>query len=333
MALQARYDALGKTALIKVRNLTKHFPVRSFFFKVAHEIHAVDDISFDIGQNETFGLVGESGSGKTTTGLLLLRLIEATSGSVFFGDSDLLQLDDKEMKKLRREMTMIFQDPFASLDPRMSVGDLIAEPLEIHGLASNKTEREEKVGRLLGAVGLRPEDAGRYPHEFSGGQRQRISIARALSIDPKFLVADEPTSAVDVSVRAQILNLLKDLQEKLGLTMLLITHDLSVLTYISRTIGVMYLAELVEIGDTTKIYSNPLHPYTKALMSAVPIPDPKKRKKKRMIIKGETPSPINPPTGCRFHTRCPHVMDICRKEKPKMTETEGGHRAACYLYA
>ncbi|GBF10065.1 ABC transporter ATP-binding protein [Tepidibacillus sp. HK-1] len=323
---------MSKASLLEVKNLKKYFPVKSnfLFSKNKEFVKAVDGISFNIYEGETFGLVGESGSGKSTTGRMLLRLIEPTEGEIWFQGKNLTQLSDEEIRLMRREMQMIFQDPYASLNPRMTVGEIIAEPLTIFESLSKK-EKEKRVGELLELVGLNHYHSKRYPHEFSGGQRQRIGIARALAINPKLVIGDEPVSALDVSIQSQVLNLMKDLQERLNLTYLFIAHDLSVVEFISDRIGVMYLGKIVELADKNRLFANPLHPYTKALLSAVPIPDPT-IKRERIILEGDIPSPANPPSGCTFHTRCPLVMDICKQEIPIWKEIESEHFVACNLY-
>ncbi|RME47443.1 MAG: dipeptide ABC transporter ATP-binding protein [Chloroflexi bacterium] len=319
--------------LIEVKNLVKYFPVRGGFLqRVQAWVKAVDDVSFTIRRGETFGLVGESGCGKTTIGRTILRLIPATAGKVFFDGKDVFAASERELKELRRDMQIIFQDPFSSLDPRMPIGDTIAEGLLVHGIG-DRTERRRIVQDSLMKVGLHPEHARRFPHEFSGGQRQRIGIARALALKPKFIVCDEPVSALDVSIQSQVLNLLRDLQRDMGLTYLFIAHNLSVVEHISDRVGVMYLGKMVEVTDRETLYSNPLHPYTKALMSAIPIPDPN-LKRERIILKGDVPSPLNPPAGCRFHPRCPVAIDVCSKIEPKLVDvgTDGTeHLVACHL--
>lgn len=312
-----------KKELIKVKNLVKHFPVENS----DDVVRAVDGISFDIFAGETLGLVGESGCGKSTVGRCLLRLYEPTSGDVFFEGKQLVGLPNREMQLLRREMQMIFQDPYASLNPRLSILSIVSEPLKIHGIG-NKNEQKERVADLLKKVGLDPNYMFRYPHEFSGGQRQRLGIARALALNPKLIIADEPVSALDVSVQAQVVNLLQDLQQELGLTYLFISHGLAVVEHISQRVAVMYLGKIVEIADARELYELPLHPYTKALLSAIPVPDPK-HKRERIILKGDVPTPINPPSGCRFRTRCPIAIDECAKIEPELREITKGHLAAC----
>jgi oligopeptide transport system ATP-binding protein len=322
--------------IIRVEGLKKYFPVEeslisSLFSKNRRFVHAVDGITFSINEGETFGLVGETGSGKTTTGRLILRSIEPTSGKIYFRDKNILELNKKELHLLRKEMQIIFQDPYASLNPRMRVVDIIGEPLEVFNLAKGP-EKREMVMKLLKSVGLGSEDyLDRYPHEFSGGQRQRIGVARALAVNPKFIVADEPVSALDMSVRSEILNLMMDLKKDLGLTYLFIAHDLSVVKYISDRVGVMYLGKLMEEANCEDLFQNPLHPYTKALLGAIPVPDPLYKREKIKII-GEMPSPIEPPIGCRFHTRCPFNKEICEKNEPQFMDIGDGHFISCHLY-
>jgi oligopeptide transport system ATP-binding protein len=324
-------DPNAVTPLLSVRNLTKHYPIKGGLLRrTVARVHAVDDISFDVYPGETFGLVGESGCGKTTAGRSLLRLVEPTAGQVLFDGKDVTRLPAWQLKPLRRDLQIMFQDPFGSLDPRMPVGDIIGEGLEVHRIGSRK-EREDRVRETMLQVGLRPEYARRYPHEFSGGQRQRIGIARALVLRPKLIVCDEPVSALDVSIQSQVLNLLRDLQQQLGLSYVFIAHNLAVVKYISDRIGVMYLGKLVEVASSDGLYANPLHPYTKALMSAIPQPNPE-RKRERIILSGDVPSPVNPPAGCRFHTRCPFVMDRCRVEAPALQDLGNGQQVACHLY-
>jgi oligopeptide transport system ATP-binding protein len=320
----------GETLLL-VRDLRKYFPVkRGVLARVVAQVKAVDGITFAISSGETLGLVGESGSGKTTVGRCILRLIEPTAGTIQFQGVDLLQLGAGDMRRMRQNMQIVFQDPYASLNPRMTVGTIISEPLIIHGGMSN-SERADRVAELLEKVGLSPDYRKRYPHEFSGGQRQRIGVARALATNPKFLVLDEPVSALDVSVQAQVINLLQDLQEELGLTYLFIAHDLSVVEHISTRVAVMYLGKIMELADRRSLYADPLHPYTKALLSAVPIPDPAVHKS-RILLKGDIPTPLNPPSGCVFHTRCPIAQfPICKDEVPSLIEHKPGQFAACHF--
>ncbi len=315
--------------LVEVRNLKKYFPVGGLLFTKAW-VKAVDGVSFQIYRGETLGLVGESGCGKTTTGRLILRLIEPTAGEVIFEGKNVFKLKGKELKEFRRKANMVFQDPYTSLDPRMTVFDIIMEPLRVHGI--KVSDPEAFVVKLLYEVGLNETHLYRYPHEFSGGQRQRIAIARVLALQPEFIVLDEPTSALDVSVQAQILNLLKDLQKKYKLTYLFISHNLGVVRYMSNRIAVMYLGKIVELGPAEEVFENPLHPYTKALFESIPIPDPRKARAKKTRVTGEPPSPINPPPGCRFHPRCPHATDRCRREEPPFIEYTKGHYVACWLY-
>jgi oligopeptide/dipeptide ABC transporter ATP-binding protein len=318
--------------LVEVRNLTKHFPAGAGILGAGHQVvKAVDDVSFTIRRGETFGLVGESGCGKSTTGRSILRLVEPTSGDVRFDGQNLLSLSSEKLRRLRREMQIIFQDPYSSLNPRMMVGQIIEEPLVIHRVG-DRGKRRDRVAELLRLVGLEPEHATRYPHEFSGGQRQRIGIARALALDPKFIVCDEPVSALDVSVQAQIVNLLQDLQEQLGLTYLFISHGLSVVEHISTRVGIMYLGKLVEIASSEEIFHNALHPYTRALLSAIPIPDPELRHH-RLPLKGDMPTATDPPSGCRFRTRCPIAESRCAESEPPLVEVSPDHFVACMVVA
>jgi len=318
--------------LLEVKDLKMYFPITAgvLFQRKVGDVKAVDGVSFSVKQGETLGLVGESGCGKSTTARAILQLYRPTSGAVNFEGTDLTKTKGESLRRMRRRMQMIFQDPYASLNPRMSVGSIIGEPLIIHGLAKNKKERTERVQELLRIVGLNPYFINRYPHEFSGGQRQRIGIARALAVQPAFIACDEPVSALDVSIQAQIINLLEDLQEQFGLTYLFIAHDLSVVRHISDRVAVMYLGRIVEVADRNDLYENPLHPYTKALLSAVPIPDPiVEAKRERIILTGDVPSPVNPPSGCNFHPRCPIAIDECSKIIPPLEEKTSHHFAAC----
>jgi oligopeptide transport system ATP-binding protein len=317
--------------LLSVRNLEKRFPVTGGLFgRTLEQVHAVDGVSFDLDAGETLGLVGESGCGKSTTGRCILRLIEPSAGEIRFDGGDVRAMAPRELRSLARGMQIIFQDPFASLNPRMTVGSIIGEALTIHGLARDRREYDERVASLLQTVGLDPDYRRRYPHEFSGGQRQRIGIARALAVSPRLIVCDEPVSALDVSIQAQVINLLEDLQQRFGLAYLFIAHDLSVVEHISRRVAVMYLGRIVELAASRELYGAPKHPYTEALLSAVPVPDPA-AKKKRIVLQGDVPNPIRPPSGCHFHPRCPHAMDRCRAEAPVLREVSPGHLAACHL--
>lgn len=318
-------------SLLEVRNLKKYFPVGSgLFSRRKGEVKAVDGVSLTVEEGETLGLVGESGCGKSTLGRSILRLIEPTEGEVLFQGKNLLAMSPRELRDMRRQMQIIFQDPYASLNPRMRVGETVGEGLEIHKLATGKKKRDQVMG-LLNQVGLREEHYDRYPHEFSGGQRQRIGIARALAVSPKFIVADEPVSSLDVSIQAQIINLLQELQEKMHLTYFFISHDLRVVEHISHRVAIMYLGKIVEIAPSDKIYQEAKHPYTQALLSAVPIPDPNRRKE-RIVLQGDVPSPVNPPPGCAFHPRCRYREDICDKVEPKLEFGAGGHGVSCHVF-
>ena len=318
--------------LLVVRNLKKHFPLsRGLLGRHRPVLKAVDGVSFSIRRGETLGLVGESGCGKTTVGRTILRLYEPTDGQVFYRGEDITAYDGREMRGIRRKMQIIFQDPYASLNPRMTVSDIIGEPLDIHRLARGEARRE-RIHELLQLVGLSPEHAGRFPHEFSGGQRQRIGLARALAVEPEFIICDEPISALDVSIQAQVVNMLEDLQDNLGLTYLFIAHDLAMVRHISDRVAVMYLGKIVELADSQELYRHPLHPYTQALLSAIPIPDPRAaRERQRIILEGDVPSPIDPPEGCRFRTRCPRARTACSEEEPQPEDVGGGHLVACHL--
>ncbi len=317
--------------LLVVKNLKKYFPLkRGIWFGEGAEVRAVDGVSFEVRRGETMGLVGESGCGKSTMARLILRLLEPTAGEVYFGKASVFETNKKEMRQLRRRMQIVFQDPYSSLDPRMPVDEIVGEGLTIHRLARGK-EKTDRVVDLLEMVGLGREHMGRYPHEFSGGQRQRIGIARALAVGPEFLIADEPVSALDVSIQAQIINLFEDLQEQLGLTYLFIAHDLRVVKHISDRVAVMYLGQIVELADSDELYRNPLHPYTQALLSAIPEVDPQS-KRQRIFLEGDPPSPVQIPSGCRFHPRCPKRFDRCDQEEPVLREVSAGHWVSCHLY-
>jgi peptide/nickel transport system ATP-binding protein/oligopeptide transport system ATP-binding protein len=320
------------TPLIEVRNLVKHFPITSgiIFQRKIGAVKAVDDVSFDVRRGETLGLVGETGCGKSTTARLIVRLLEATSGTVCFEGEDITERKGASLKALRREMQMIFQDPYSSLNPRKSVGSIIAEPFVIHGMLKGDGERRKRVQDLMDRVGLNPEHYNRYPHEFSGGQRQRIGVARAIALEPKVLVADEPVSALDVSIQAQVLNLLRELQREMGLTLIFIAHDLSVVRHMCDRVAVMYLGKIAEIGENDALYGFPRHPYTGALLSAVPVVDADGGRRKRELLSGDVPSPANPPSACRFHTRCPKARDLCSTEEPLLEDKGSGTVAACH---
>lgn len=320
----------ASTPLLQTRDLVKYYPIRGgVFLKEIEVVKAVDHVSLTIESGETLGLVGESGCGKSTFGMTVLRLEEPTSGEILFEGESILSLEPEQLRALRKKMQIIFQDPFSSLNPRKTVSHIIGEPLLIHGV-KNRHERNERVMDLLNVVGLRKEHMRRYPHQFSGGQRQRIGVARALALNPKLIICDEAVSALDVSIQSQVINLLKDLQEKFGLTYLFISHDLSVVKHVSNRVAVMYLGKIVELAESEALYQNPLHPYTQALLSAYPIPDPE-IKRERIILKGDVPSPINPPSGCRFHTRCLYAREICSQKEPELKEENTGHKAACFF--
>lgn len=321
------------TVILEVKDLKKHFPIKGGIFgkKVINHVKAVDDVSFSVYKGETLGIVGESGCGKSTTGRTILRLLDPTDGKVIFNGVDLATLSPREMRKQRKNLQIIFQDPFASLNPRMKISKILEEPMKIFNIHRDEGERKKEVLRLLNVVGLNPEHADRFPHEFSGGQRQRIGIARALSVQPKLIIADEPVSALDVSIQSQVLNLMKELQREFDLTYIFISHDLSVVKHLCDRTAVMYLGNLVELSAKKEMYVEPLHPYTKALLSAVPVPKLKK-KQERIILQGSVPSPSNPPPGCVFHTRCSECMDICKQEKPQLKEVKDGRLVACHLY-
>jgi oligopeptide transport system ATP-binding protein len=322
---------MTNATLVEAKELYKYFPIYAgLTSRHVADVRAVDGVSFTIQEGETLGLVGESGSGKTTIGRLLLRLLPVTKGEIDFEERNILTMNRGDIRRLRRSVQIIFQDPFASLNPRMSIGEIVAEPIRVHRLATGK-DVDARVRELLGLVGLQPYHANRYPHEFSGGQRQRVGIARALAVQPRFIVCDEPVSALDVSIQAQVINLLEDLQEKFKLTYLFIAHDLSVVRHISTRVAVMYVGKIVELAYRDDLYENPLHPYTQALLSAIPIPDPVvEKRRKRIVLTGDIPSPVNPPPGCRFHTRCPLAFDRCKIEVPPLREYAPGHFAACH---
>jgi len=328
---EMREDVAPGDVVMSVRDLKVHFILKSGLFGGGGTVRAVDGVSFDVFKGETLGLVGESGCGKTTTGRAILRLTTPTAGHVLFNGRDLAAITDREMRLARRDLQMIFQDPYASLNPRMCIGDIVAEPIRVHGLKTGARAVKDRVDELLALVGLNPRLATRYPHEFSGGQRQRIGIARALAVEPSFLVCDEAVSALDVSVQAQIINLFEELQGKLGLTYLFIAHGLAVVKHISDRVAVMYLGKLVEIAPSDRLYASPLHPYTQSLLSAVPIPDPViERQRQRIILQGDVPSPINPPSGCRFHSRCPIAIAKCGQVEPPLENHADGHAVACW---
>jgi len=319
-----------ESPLLEVRNLKKYFPIKGgIFSKAIGYVYAVDGVSFYLNQGESLGLVGESGCGKSTTARAILRLIEPTEGEILFGGKDVCKLDRKEMRSIRRDMQIVFQDPYASLDPRRTVEQIIGEPLNVFQMGTKK-ERKERIAYLLQKVGLSPDHARRYPHEFSGGQRQRIGIARALALNPKLIIGDEPVSALDVSIQAQVINLLEDIQKEFKLSYIIIAHDLAVVEHVCDRIAVMYLGRIVELARDKELYTSPVHPYTVALLSAIPVPDPNITKK-RIILEGDVPSPMRPPPGCHFHTRCPQKKDVCEKAVPKLTDVGDGHFVACHL--
>ncbi len=321
----------AEQALLELKDVKKYFPVKAGVLKrTVGYVKAVDGINFSIKKGETLGLVGESGCGKSPTGRTILRLLEATEGEIYFEGENILDYDRNKMRSLRRQMQIIFQDPYASLNPRMTVANIIGEPLKIHKLVNSKKERDERVAELLNKVGLQREHMKRYPHEFSGGQRQRIGVARALALNPKLIICDEPVSALDVSIQAQVINLMEELQEEFNLTYLFIAHDLSVVKHISDRIAVMYLGKIVELADKRELFQNTLHPYTRSLLSAIPVADPT-YEKERIILEGDVPSPVDPPSGCRFHPRCPEAIDICSEVEPEFKEYEEGHWAACHV--
>ena len=328
-------QAAASEDLLRVDDLKVHFPVTSgvLFKKQVASVRAVDGVSFTLRRGETLGLVGESGCGKSTTGLAVLRMLEPTAGRIEFEGTDITHFDKERMRPLRRRMQMVYQDPYGSLNPRMRVRDIVGEPLEVHGLDKDRSAYRDKVAELLRTVGLLPDMAERYPHEFSGGQRQRIGIARALALEPSLIVCDEPVSALDVSIQAQVVNVFVELQERLGLSYLFVAHDLAVVRHVSDRIAVMYLGRIAEIAPRDEIYREPLHPYTRALMAAVPVADPVvEARRERITLQGEVPSPLNPPAGCRFNPRCPQAMDVCRKVEPVLTDLGGGRSVACHLY-
>ena len=324
---------MANEPLVRVQDLKMYFDVdKKMFSRHKRTLKAVDGVSFDIERGRTFGLVGESGCGKTTVGRTIVRLYTPTDGAIYYDGNDIAKLDNKQIAPYRRKMQMIFQDPYASLDPRMTVGDIIAEPIRAHKLYSNDSECKERVRELIATVGLKPDHISRYPHEFSGGQRQRIGIARALASNPEFIVCDEPISALDVSIQAQVVNELEELQASLGLTYLFVSHDLSMVRHISHDVGVMYLGHMVEMAPVEELFAHMQHPYTRALLSAVPIADPDlAAKSQRIVIQGDVPTPIDPPSGCPFRTRCPYAKDICAKQRPEMRDIGGGHYCACYM--